>query len=99
MSFYTPNPYPLFVYDYNLIWEEVLFNIPFRFAIWKSGMMGCTYASIRMDRVDVEYDEEFAAHDLQPYRSAFKYFEISNDLHALRLDTIRFAYQMSLKNN
>lgn len=99
MIFYQPSPITLFVYDYNLVAEEIFFGVPFRFVIKKSGMMGCTYMSIRMDLVYVDYDEEFAAHDLEPYRSAFKYFELSNDLISLRLDTIRFAYQFSLKNN
>jgi hypothetical protein len=98
MSFYTPHPYPLFVYDYNLVDEEIFFGIPFRFCIWKSGIMGCTYMSIRMDRTYTDYDEEFAAFDFEPYRKAFRYFDTNNDLISLRLDTIRFAYQVSLKN-
>ncbi len=95
MSFYTRTPIPYFVYDYNLVAEEVFFGVPFRFAIWKSGLMGCTYVSIRMDQVYKGYDEEFAKLDLEPVRAAFRCCEVSNDLASLRLDTIRFAYRQA----
>jgi len=97
MSFYPLHPFSLFVYDYNLVAEEVFFDIPFRFAIKNSGMMGCTYISIRMDQTYIAYDEEFESFGFDPYREAFRCFDTNNDLYSLRLDTIRFAYQESLK--
>jgi len=62
-------------------------------------MMGCTYISIKMALVYKAYDEEFAANGFDPYRDAFKCFDINNDLGALRLDSLRHAYHLSLKNN
>jgi len=93
MSFYSRTHCPLFVHDYNLLKEEIFFDTPFRFCIYKSGIMGCTYGSIRMDQLGEDYDEEF-----DRVRESFRYWQIDNDLISLRLDTIRFAHEWSLKN-